>query len=59
MDENFDCIVDNGKVIDTSGNNGWFCPKCGHNHFFDISKEYLRKDAKKIEQGVVFIGTLC
>ena len=29
MDENFDCIVDNGKVIDTSGNNGWVCPKCG------------------------------
>ena len=29
MNENFDCIVDNGTVINTSGNNGWVCPKCG------------------------------
>ena len=29
MDEKFDCIVDNGNVIDTAGNTGWVCPKCG------------------------------
>lgn len=29
MAENFDCIVDNGNVIDTTGNVGWVCPKCG------------------------------
>ena len=28
MDENFDCTVDNGKVIDTSRNDWWVCPKC-------------------------------
>ena len=28
MDENFDCIVDNDKVINTSGNDWWVCPKC-------------------------------
>ncbi len=29
MKENFDYIVDNGKVIDISSTNGWICPKCG------------------------------
>ena len=29
MYENFDTIIDNGKIIDTSVNNGWICPKCG------------------------------
>ena len=29
MDEKFDCIVDNGNIIDTAGNAGWVCPKCG------------------------------
>jgi len=29
MEENFDCIVDNGSIIDTSSNVGWICPKCG------------------------------
>lgn len=29
MKENFDCIVDNGQIIDISSKNGWVCPKCG------------------------------
>jgi uncharacterized OB-fold protein len=29
MDEKFNCIVDNGNIIDTAGNTGWVCPKCG------------------------------
>ena len=29
MSENFDCIVDNGNIIDLSNNTGWVCPKCG------------------------------
>ena len=29
MDEQFDTIVDNGTVIDNSGNTGWICTKCG------------------------------
>lgn len=26
--EEFDCIVNNGKVIDND-NKGWICPRCG------------------------------
>jgi rubrerythrin len=29
MDERFDTIIDNGTVIDNTGNTGWVCPKCG------------------------------
>ena len=29
MEENFDCIIDNGNIIDTSNGVGWICPKCG------------------------------
>lgn len=28
MEENFDCIVDNGRVIEQRAT-GWICPKCG------------------------------
>lgn len=29
MNENFDCIVDNGQIIDLGGSTGWICPRCG------------------------------
>jgi len=30
MEEQYDCIVDNGNIIDMKTNNGWTCPKCGN-----------------------------
>jgi len=29
MSDKFDCIVDNGNIIDTNSKVGWTCPKCG------------------------------
>lgn len=28
MEEQFDCVVDNGRIIEQK-NIGWICPKCG------------------------------
>ncbi len=25
---NYDCIIDNGNVIDTTNGQGWICPRC-------------------------------
>ena len=29
MEEQFDCVVDNGRVIEKDMSKGWICPKCG------------------------------
>lgn len=29
MNEQYDCIVDNGQIMSTGGT-GWICPRCGN-----------------------------
>lgn len=30
MEDNFDVIIDNGKVTDLNSGQGWVCPRCGN-----------------------------